>query len=216
MESTPAPLADVRADDLAGIFYTGGTTGLPKGIMLTHGNLVANAEAVMICYRFNESDRYLHAGPMFHLADGSATFAVTWVGGTHVFVPSFVPGVVAATIESERVTASVLVPTMINLLVNDPQTVERDLSTLRVFYGGSPMPAELQRRGGAVMGGEMIQVYGMTEASPLGTICRIEGSIDEEPWATRLRSAGIPAVGVEVSVRRHNGEVAEVDEVGEV
>lgn len=212
-----AAMVDSGADDLAGIFYTGGTTGRPKGVMLTHGNLIANAKAVLIGLGYMTGDRYLHAGPMFHLADGSATYAVTWVGGTHVFVPSFAPGPVAAAIESERVTVSVIVPTMINLLVNDPETPKHDLSSLRcIFYGGSPIPAALQTRAKEVLGCEMVQVYGMTEAAPVGTICRIEGPVDQEPWATRIRSAGVPFIGVEVSVRRQDGTRAEVDEVGEV
>jgi long-chain acyl-CoA synthetase len=216
-DQAPAPIADVVADELAGIFYTGGTTGRPKGVMLTHGNLVANAKAVLIGLRYTERDRFLHAGPMFHLADGGHTYAVTWVGGVHVFVPAFAPEPVAAVIESERVTVSGLVPTMINLLVNDPAATRRDLSSLRrVLYGGSPMPAGVLSRATEVLGCELIQAYGMTEAAPAGTICRIEGPVDEEPWATRVRSAGIPFIGVEISVRRPDGTIADVDEVGEV
>jgi long-chain acyl-CoA synthetase len=217
IEAPPAAMRDVRADELAGIFYTGGTTGRPKGVMLTHGNLVANAKAILIGLRYTGSDRYLHAGPMFHLADGASTYAVTWVGGAHVFVAAFAPEPVAAVIESERVTASVLVPTMINLLVNDAAVRARDISSLRcVFYGGSPMPAGVLQRATEVLGCEMVQLYGMTEAAPAATICRIEGPADEEPWATRVRSAGIPFIGVEISVRRSDGSVADVGEVGEV
>jgi long-chain acyl-CoA synthetase len=215
--SNPGPMAETRADDLAGIFYTGGTTGLPKGVMLTHGNLIANAKAVMIAFGYSGQDRYLHAGPMFHLADGASTFAVTWVGGAHVFVPSFAPGPFTAAVEAERVTATLLVPTMINMLVNDPQTTSRDLSSLdRIFYGGSPMPAELQRRADVTLGCKMVQVYGMTEGAPLATVCHLGGPTDSEPWASRVRSAGIPCIGVELSIRRPDGSPASVDEVGEV
>ena len=213
----PEPVADTCADDLAGIFYTGGTTGRSKGVMLTHGNLIANAKAILIGLRYTGEDRYLHAGPMFHLADGASTFAVTWVGGAHVFVPAFAPGPVATTIEAERITASVLVPTMINMLANDPDTPNHDLSSLRcIFYGGSPMPAAVLSRAVEVLGCELVQLYGMTEAAPAGTICRIEGPVDTEPWATRIRSAGVPFVGVEVTVRRDDGTIADVNEVGEV
>lgn len=215
--ASPAPMAATTADDLAGIFYTGGTTGLPKGVMLTHGNLVANAKSIIIGLQYTGDDRYLHAGPMFHLADGASTYAVTWVGGLHAFVPAFAPEPVAQIIEKERITVTLLVPTMINLFVNDEAAKRRDLSSLRtIFYGGSPMPAALQRQALSTFSCEMIQAYGMTEAAPVGTICRIEGSIDDEPWATRIRSAGVPFIGVEVSVRRDDGSVADVDEVGEV
>ena len=78
-------------DDLAAIFYTGGTTGLPKGAMLTHRNLTANALNMIAHARLTSADSYLHAGPQFHLADGALAYALTWVGGTHVFIPSFEP-----------------------------------------------------------------------------------------------------------------------------
>ena len=215
--SDAAQMADLCCDDLAGIFYTGGTTGRSRGVMLTHGNLVENARSILIGLGYTAEDRYLHAGPMFHLADASATYAITWVGGAHVFVPSFAPAAVAEVIESERVTTTCMVPTMINLLVNDPASLERDMSSLRfVNYGGSPVSASLYRRGREVLGCEMVQCYGMTESSPVGTLCWIDGPVDEEPWATRVRSAGAPFIGVELTVRRPDGTTAEVDEVGEV
>ena len=70
----------VDPEAIAGIFYTGGTTGLPKGAMLTHRNLVADAKHMLITFGYKGTDSYLHAAPMFHLADGASTFAVTWIG----------------------------------------------------------------------------------------------------------------------------------------
>ena len=87
---------DVEEDSLAGLFYTGGTTGAAKGVMLSHRNLVANALHIIIALRYSDADRYLHCAPMFHLADGASTYAVTWTGGTHVFVPAFEPVAVHA------------------------------------------------------------------------------------------------------------------------
>jgi acyl-CoA synthetase (AMP-forming)/AMP-acid ligase II len=207
------------ARDLAGIFYTGGTTGLPKGAMLTHANLLANARHALIGIGYGEDDRYLHAAPMFHLADGCSTYALTWVGGTHVTVPAFEPRAVARAIEAEGVTAVTLVPTMVNLLINDPAIGGHDLSSLRrLFYGGSPMPVEVARRAAEVLGCDLIQAYGMTEAAPLVTLCHNDprGLKGEEPHATRLGSAGVPIAGVRAEVRRENGERAAVGEVGEV
>lgn len=215
--SAPCEAAPTDADDAAGIFYTGGTTGRPKGVVLTHGNLLANAEHVLIGLGFRTEDRYLHAGPMFHLADGASTYGLTWVGGTHVIVPAFSPALVAATIAAERVTATILVPTMINLLVNDPDTADVALGSLRVVYfGGSPMPAGVLQQARARLGCDLVQLYGMTEAAPIATVCWIDGDPAAEPWRSRLRSAGVPIVGVEVGVRRGDGSEADVDEVGEV
>jgi long-chain acyl-CoA synthetase len=215
------PVPDAGAgDQLAGIFYTGGTTGLPKGVMLTHANLVANARHVLIAAGYRGDDRYLHAGPMFHLADGASTYAVTWTGATHVIVPAFEPSLVARTIEAERVTVSVLVPTMINMLCNHPGVASHDLSSMRqVLYGGSPMPSAVQRKAAQTIDCDWVQVYGMTEAAPGVAICRIDhrrALAGEEPDATRSRSAGIPMIGVEAEVRRSDGSRAGPGEPGEI
>jgi acyl-CoA synthetase (AMP-forming)/AMP-acid ligase II len=133
--------------DLAGIFYTGGTTGKAKGVMLSHRNLVMNAANVVAAFGYDADSVYLHAGPMFHLADGASTLAVTVVGGVHVFVPAFDPADVLATVQREKVTHGLLVPTMINMLVNFPTFSDYDLTSLRrITYGASPMPDAVLRR----------------------------------------------------------------------
>ncbi|MEJ0078800.1 MAG: AMP-binding protein [Alphaproteobacteria bacterium] len=141
-------------DDLAGIFYTGGTTGKAKGVMLSHRNLVVNAANVIPAFGYDADTVYLHAGPMFHLADGASTLAVTITGGAHVFVPGFDPADVLATVQHEKVTHGLLVPTMINVLVNFPKIAEYDVSTLkRVAYGASPMPEAILRKALAMLPG---------------------------------------------------------------
>jgi long-chain acyl-CoA synthetase len=217
----PALAAGCSQDDLAGIFYTGGTTGLPKGAMLSHGNLIANAKHAMIGLGYRESDRYLHAAPMFHLADGGSTLALTWLGGTHVIVPAFEPVAVGNAIGEHRITCGVLVPTMINMLVNHPDVGSFDLSSLRlIVYGGSPMPAEVQRRAIEVTSCDWLQAYGMTEAAPIVTVADgidVRAAVaGEEPHATRLRSAGRPVVGVQAEVRRPDGTRCDPSEPGEI
>ncbi|CAN5456293.1 long-chain fatty acid--CoA ligase [soil metagenome] len=221
VEHAPATPVPVDADDVAGIFYTGGTTGRPKGVQLSHRNLVANAKHVLIAVRHTPAERYLHAAPMFHLADGSQTYATTWIGGLHIFVPAFEAGLVGRTIESERVTLVLLVPSMVNMLINDPKTAERDLTSLRlVMYGASPMPGPLQQAMMELFPCEFSQLYGMTEAAPLLTQCSPEdhrrGRAGKQPYANRLRSAGAPVIGVQVEVRRSDGARASVGEVGEI
>ena len=98
----PARRAAVRRvriaedDDVAGIYYTGGTTGQAKGVMLTHRNLVTNAANIVVAVGYASDSIYLHAPPMFHLADDASTLAVTMLGGAHVFIPRFDPAAVAA------------------------------------------------------------------------------------------------------------------------
>jgi long-chain acyl-CoA synthetase len=218
-DGAPPPALDPQT--VAGIFYTGGTTGLPKGVMLTHRNLVANAKHSLICLGYDDSHTYLHGAPMFHAADGLSNYALCWVGGRHIVQPAFEPAGWMALVAAERVTHAVLVPTMINMVVNHPEVATHDLSSLQLIaYGGSPMPVEVLRRAIDTLPCDFSQLYGMTEAAPLVTQLTAEnhrrGAAGEEPFATRLRSAGVPIVGVEAEVRRADGTHADVGEPGEI
>jgi long-chain acyl-CoA synthetase len=210
------PLAEGLAggDDLAGIFYTGGTTGRSKGVMLSHRNLVSNAAMVVpaVGYRFDSV--YLHAAPMFHLADGMSTFAVTMVGGTHVFIPRFDPADLLAEVARTRATNAVLVPTMINAVVDFPGLAAHDVSSLRVVpFGASPMPdAVLRKATAAFPGVRFLHVYGMTEASPLVTAMEL----GVEPAGERVRSCGRPALLMEVRIADAEDREVPRGTVGEV
>ncbi|MDP9101356.1 MAG: long-chain fatty acid--CoA ligase [Actinomycetota bacterium] len=211
----PAALpADIHEDDLAGLFYTGGTTGVAKGVMLTHRNLLANAMHITVALEYSERDVYLHAAPMFHLADGASTYSVTWVGGCHTFLPSFDAGATIDIIGRERVSAVLLVPAMLTAITEHPRAASADFSSLRmVLHGAAPIASTLLRKSIAVMGCSFAQGYGMTEVAPLATVLtREEDLVDAE----RLRSAGREIMGVEVTVRRPDGGKVDVGEVGEV
>ncbi|GAA3432926.1 long-chain-fatty-acid--CoA ligase [Kutzneria kofuensis] len=195
----PAPDARRGGDSLAGIFYTGGTTGRPKGVMLSHDNILVSALGSAAAGGFmSPGGRYLHAAPMFHLADGAAWSARNVVGGTHVMVPSFTPKGVAEAIERHRVTDVLLVPTMIQLLVDSPEAAEHDLSSLRhLVYGASPISeALLDRAAERLPTTEFTQAYGMTELAPVATLLSPEAHHN----ARLRRSAGQAAPHVEVMV----------------
>ena len=214
-------LLAITGDTLASISYTGGTTGLPKGVMQSHGNLLANARHLQIANPYAPADRYIHAAPMFHAADAMNAYVVTWRGACHVIIPGFEPQLFATVVEQERITVALIVPTMINMLVNHPETPKRNLSSWRLLmYGASPMPVELLRRAMELLPCEFVQLYGMTEASPLVTSSTAEdhrrGAAGETPYARRLLSCGTPIMGVEAEVRRPDGSVAAVNEAGEV
>jgi long-chain acyl-CoA synthetase len=217
--STSAPPSvELSEDDLAGLFYTSGTTGEPKGVMLTHKNLILNAYHAQIAIRFDAESVYLHAAPMFHLADGAATYTVTWNGGTHAFVPKFDPADLLKAISRHRVTSTVLVPTMINMLINHPDMEKSDLSSLQqIMYGASPIPPELLKRAMQTLKCRFQQGYGMTEAAPLVSVLTAQ---DHERALRQdeklLASAGRPIFGVDVRIVNDEDRDLSIGEVGEI
>ena len=214
-------LTAITADTLAAISYTGGTTGLPKGVMQSHGNLLANAKHMLMANPLLPTDRFIHAAPMFHAADAATTFALTFVGGAHVCIPGYEPELFGKVVEAEKVSVALIVPTMINMLVNHPATASRDFSAWRLLlYGASPMPVELLLRVCDQLPCDIVQLYGMTEAAPLVTSMQRtdnrDGARGIEPARSRLASCGQPVVGVEVEVRHPDGAVCKPRETGEV
>jgi long-chain acyl-CoA synthetase len=208
-------------NQLATISYTGGTTGRPKGVMLSHGNLLANARHNLVATGHRHDDRFLHIPPMFHVAGTSNLFAATWVGATQVILPRFDANAVAETIERERVTHAVLVPTMLDMLLRALDERPTDLSSLRnLQYAASPISPELQRRALERFECDLAQFYGMTETAPTVTHCTPEdhrrGAAGEEPYKTRLRSMGAPVPGVQVQIRGEDGAELPTEEIGEV
>ena len=216
-----APAADLRrhGPDLAGLFYTGGTTGFPKGVMLSHGNLCSSAMAGMAEGLAGAGRVYLHAAPMFHLADMAFSMMHALSGNTHAFVPGFSAEAVLASIARDRVSDVLLVPTMIQMLVDHPAMRSgTDLSSLqRIYYGASPISeAVLDRAMAALPGVEFVQAYGMTELSPIATVNHAYNHTVEGRKAGKLRSAGRATVGTEVKIVDGDGAEVPRGAVGEV
>ncbi|MGQ0503515.1 MAG: long-chain-fatty-acid--CoA ligase [Panacagrimonas sp.] len=209
----PVADANVGGETLAGLFYTGGTTGKSKGVMLTHSNIVFNALNVVPVQIYDEHAVYLHAAPMFHLADLANTYAVTMLGATHVIVPRFEIDPVLAILQNEKVTHCILVPTMINMLLSSGKIANYDLSNWKqLMYGASPMPEalllETMRQMPSV---RLMQGYGQTEAAPLITSLAFE----YHKGAT-LRSAGRAVYGVEVAIMDTEDREVPRGSVGEI
>jgi acyl-CoA synthetase (AMP-forming)/AMP-acid ligase II len=132
-DGTPLPDLAVHDDDVAHLYYTSGTTGRPKGVMLTHKNVKSHALGTIAELQLTDRDHWFHVAPLFHLADAWATFAITWAGGKHVIVPTFDAVKVLEMIQREKITLTNLIPTMLNMMVNHPDVQRFDYSSLRLL-----------------------------------------------------------------------------------
>ncbi|MHA7306464.1 acyl-CoA synthetase [Arthrobacter sp. TMN-49] len=201
-------------DDLAGIFYTGGTTGFPKGVMLSHTNLISSGLGTVASGGLLKAGAVLlHAAPMFHLADLAAWCGLTILGGTHVMVPFFEPVAVLSAIQQHKPTDVLLVPTMIQILVDHPEAANYDLSSLaRMLYGGSAISdGVLNRTKECFPGLRLTQAYGQTEASPVITLL-----LPGDHRGASMRSAGRAAPHSQVAIFDLDGHEVPVGEVGEI
>ncbi|KRF11759.1 acyl-CoA synthetase [Nocardioides sp. Soil796] len=210
------PVEDARrsGEDLAGIFYTGGTTGFPKGVMLTQANMTTSALGTVASGELlGQGAVFLHAAPMFHLADLAAWAGQVALGGTHVMVPFFEPAAVLNAVQTHRVTDVLLVPTMIQMLVDHPDIPNYDLSSMnRMLYGGSVISeGVLQRTMDAFPGIRMTQAYGMTEVAPVATLLLPQDHHDQY-----LRSGGRAAPHSEIKVVDADGVDLATGQVGEI
>lgn len=222
-EEREAPSVPTAApDDLAQLYYTSGTTGRPKGVMLTHRNVCTHAAWAVAELELTRDDRWGHFAPMFHLADAWASFAVTMAGGAHVMQPRFTAAGTLSTIERERVTLTNLVPTMLTAMVAAPEAASCDPSSLRmILSGGAPITPALVRRIVQVFHCEYVQTYGMTETSPYLTVSLLREHLRALPEEERLRYAGRTGRafgGIELEVVDEAGRPVPADDrtVGEI
>jgi len=212
----------ITGEDIAQIYYTSGTTGRPKGVMLSHKNVYTHALGTIGEVHLTDRDVWIHVAPLFHLADAWATWAITWVGGTHVLISEFDAKVVLETIEREKVTLTNLIPTMLNLMVNHPDVGKFDYRSLRVLLsGGAPIAPEVVRKIVETFKCDYIQTYGMTETSPYLTLSILKEHLNKLPYEDQLRfksKTGREFIGVELKVVNEGGEEVKKDEkeVGEI
>ena len=208
--SRSAPIND--PDAVLALIYTSGTTGHPKGVVVTHANMLANVEHFDYWMPHKDGAVHLHAAPLFHIADFPVMFAAPAFGAAQVAIPRFTPQDFCQTVERARVSHTVLVPTMINLLTQFPELGKYDLASLdEIAYGGSPMAPELIRRTREVLPGvRLVQGYGLSETGFL-TALR-----DDEHVGQRLTSCGRPAAGIEVRVVDGSGAEVKAGEAGEL
>ncbi len=202
-------------DDAAILMYTGGTTGLPKGVLIDNRALILDTYKVATRWPMDEQYVYLHQTPMFHAASLGGILAIPAVGGISTFVPVFDPAKVLDVIEANGVTMTVMVPTMISMLLGHPDFRPERLATLNVLtYGASPMPSNLLEKLLAMFPDmDIFQGYGMTENCGLLTCL---GPEEHRRGGDLLRSAGRPMLGATLSIQDMSGNEVPVGTDGEV
>lgn len=211
----PCEAFEAAPESLAGIYYTGGTTGFPKGVMLSFQSLWAAAIGIALANRMQPGDRMLHATPMFHLADGGMSHGAMIIGATHVFVPKFDPADVISTIEREQITQILLVPTMIGMLqACEDYAPARLRSVQYLLFGASPIPAPiLEKLQADLPDVKLLHVYGQTEMGPTISFLEPQYQIAGDP---RSLSVGKPFACVEVKIVDADGAEVAANTPGEI
>jgi len=202
-------------DDVVILMYTGGTTGLPKGVVIDQRAATLNAYKIGVAWRFSPDEVYLHQTPMFHAASFGGVLVVPAISAVSTFVPMFEPGAVMDTIERCGVTTSVMVPTMVQMMLDHPAFAAERLASMRTLtYGASPMPAPLlERLRNELPAIDLYQGYGMTESCAVLTCLTPQ---DHARGGDILRSAGRPLFGTSLSIQDEAGNILPTGEVGEV
>jgi fatty-acyl-CoA synthase len=221
--SDEAP-ADPRLDedDLATINYTSGTTARPKGVMMTHRNLYANAWNSIGHLRVSHGDVLLHTLPMFHANGWGTPFTATGMGVKHVVLRKVDGADIFRLIQDEGVTWACMAPAVLSTILNFPDKANYTIHTRpRLVVAGAPPPAAFIKRLRQELGWEFIQVYGLTETAPFLTICTLRPDMEALPEDEKcqiLARAGVPMIGVQLKVAGADGApvAADDEQIGEV
>ncbi len=206
----PAPIAEPDPEDVAVILYTSGTTGKPKGAMLTHRNLLSNAEAIIQLADLGPQDVLLSVLPLFHVFGSTVCMVAPLLAGAPiVLMPKFDPRRLLPTIQQHKVTILAGVPSMYALLLRTPLT-NQDISSLRLCVsGGAALPGEILRTFKDKFGIPLIEGYGLTETSPAAVFNPPKG-------VQKAGSIGLPIPGVEVQIHNSQDHPLPAGQIGEI
>jgi long-chain acyl-CoA synthetase len=206
-----------QPDDIALLLYTSGTTGVPKGVMISNRNIATSLSYAIDKYELNEETVSLIAMPLFHIGGIGWSMWGLCRGGRSVILPSVDPNEIVRLFETQAIQMTFVVPAALIFMLFVPGIEEKHFPHLRhIFYGASPIAEDILVKCMTIFGCEFTQLYGMTETT--GAICALEPE-DHDPTGPRhylLRSAGKPYPGVQIRIVTESGRDAEVDEVGEI
>ncbi len=216
--------AEIDENEASALLYTSGTTGRPKGVMLTHRNLYLNALNSVVEFGLRDADVYLHTLAMFHCNGWGVPYAVTGMGAKHVVVKKYEPASFFDLATREGMTFACMPPTMINLAMNHQLSTGQQSQlpkNVRIATAGSAPPTALIRAMQERLGWQVIQVYGLTETSPFLTVSKLKPEMRSWPSEERYRMqtrTGYPMLGVELRVVDDEGRdvPADGESVGEV
>jgi long-chain acyl-CoA synthetase len=212
--STDVPPETEESDPVI-LNYTGGTTGLPKGVLLDQRAGTLHNYRVFLSIKIDKDEIYLNQTPMFHGASVFSVLGTATIGGTLVSIPAFDPKVVMDAIETHQVSGTTMVPTMIGMMLQHPDFDPQRLASLKLLaYGASPMPEALLSKVMELLPQvDLYQAYGMTEATAVTTVLTAE---DHKRGDTILRSAGRAVPGIVIQIQDPDGKNLPSGEVGEV
>lgn len=221
-QSDQEPDVPIEEEDPLFIFYTSGTTGVPRGALYTHGRAMDDTRRFALALNLEYGDLQIQIMPLFHVGGTKNLWGYFFVAGSNVIMPqiSFDPSAALKAIQEERATDIHIVPTHLAAFLALPDVDAYDLGNLkRMFYAASPMPVELLKRGMEKWGPIFLQFYGATEDGPnVLMLSKRQHDVLEKPQDEQkvLASAGFPHIGVHVRIVDDEGRDVDAGEVGEL
>jgi long-chain acyl-CoA synthetase len=214
------PQISVDEDDPVCIIYTSGTTGLPRGALYTHRRMMEDTKQLIMDLVLQQGETHVQITPLFHIAGNAFFRAFLCTGGCNVIMKCFDPKVTLQAIQDERATHMMFVPTQLVAILDLPDLDQYELRSMKMmWYGGSPMPLEILRRGMAAFGPIFGQGYGQSESGPgISHLSRDDHKIlnGADSDRRRIASAGRPDMGVQVRIVDEKGKDVEAEKVGEI